>query len=100
ILNDPLDASAAPNQHAALSRNVLTSTLQAVFANDATTPPTEQTFNLGPNTAGYPPEVVRRFDLTVTEPKLTVVKEVCNEALHGAGPACSNFVPLANDGDA
>jgi uncharacterized repeat protein (TIGR01451 family)/fimbrial isopeptide formation D2 family protein len=100
LLNDPIDTVAAPNQHAALSRNVLNSTFEAVFANDLVTPPGEDTFTLGQNTIGYPPQVVRRFDLTVTEPRLIVTKEVCNETLYGLGPACSNFVALANDGDA
>ncbi len=60
----------------------------------------EELYNLGPNTVGFPREVHRRVDLTVTEPRLTLVKEVCNETLYGAGPACSNFVTLADDGDA
>jgi large repetitive protein len=98
LLNDPIDTSAPPNVQAALSRNILNSTFQAVFKNDTTGQ--EEVFDLGPNTIGYPPEIVRRFDLTVTEPHLIVTKEVCNETLYGAGPACSNFVPLADDGDA
>ncbi len=59
-----------------------------------------EVYSLGPNTVGYPIEDVRRVDLTVTEPLLTVVKEVCNETLYGSGPTCSNFVPVAADGDA
>jgi uncharacterized repeat protein (TIGR01451 family)/fimbrial isopeptide formation D2 family protein len=98
ILNDPIDTRAAPNVHAALSRNILNSTFQAVFFNDLLG--VEETFDLGQNTVGYPPQSVRRFDLTVTEPRLIVTKEVCNETLYGVGPTCSNFVPLADDGDA
>jgi uncharacterized repeat protein (TIGR01451 family)/fimbrial isopeptide formation D2 family protein len=98
LLNDPIDTVAAPNQHAALSRNILNSTFQAVFFNDILG--VEETFDLGQNTLGYPPQIVRRFDLTVTEPRLIVRKEVCNETLYGSGPACTNFVPLADDGDA
>jgi large repetitive protein len=98
FLNDPIDASSPPNRHAALSRNVLNSTFQAVFYNDNTNE--EDVFNLGQNTVGYPPQAVRRVDMTVTEPRLTVVKEVCNETLYGMGPACSNWTTLANDGDA
>ena len=60
----------------------------------------EELYNLGPNTVGFPREVHRRVDLTVTEPRLIVTKEVCNETRYGAGPACSNFVTLADDGDA
>ncbi len=98
LLNDPLDTSAAPNQHAATSRNVLTSNFEAVFFNPLTS--SEELYTLGPSTVGYPPEFRRRVDLTVTEPRLIVEKEVCNETIYGAGPACSNFVPLADDGDA
>ena len=49
---------------------------------------------------GYPRLEVRRIALTVTEPSITVVKEVCNETLYGVGPTCTNFVHLADDGDA
>jgi len=100
ILNDPIDSSAAPNQHAAPSTNVLNSYFQAVFMNENLVPPAEEVFNLGPSTVGYPIEAVRRVSLTVTEPRLLITKAVCNEALYGAGPACSNFVALANNGDA
>ncbi len=98
LLNDPQDQRAPPNVHAAQSRNVLTSNFQAVFLNQLTG--AEQIYDLDPNTFGYPPEFRRRVDLAVTEPRLTVVQEVCNETIYGAGPACSNFVPLADDGDA
>lgn len=98
LLNDPIDTVAAPNQHAALSTNILVSTFQAVFFNANTG--LEEVYNLGPGTVGYPTEAVRRISLTVTEPRILVSKAVCNEALYGVGTACSNFVPLANDGDA
>ncbi|MCK7509896.1 MAG: DUF11 domain-containing protein [Desulfobacterales bacterium] len=100
ILNDPIDSSAAPNQHAAPSTNVLNSYFQAVFMNENLVPPAEEVFNLGPSTVGYPIEAVRRVSLTVTEPRVLIAKAVCNEALYGIGPACSNFVALANNGDA
>ncbi len=98
MLNDPQDTIAAPNQHAAISTDILTSTFEAVFFNPVTS--LEEVYNLGPTTLGFPREVHRRVDLRVTEPRLTLLKEVCNETLYGAGPTCSNFVPLANDGDA
>ena len=98
ILNDPINVSAAPNQHAAQSRNVLSSNFQAVFFNPTTN--SEELYDLGPNTVGYPREEVRRVDLTIQEPNLSIVKEVCNESLYGMGPGCSTFVPLADDGDA
>ena len=95
ILNDPVDSSASPNQHAAASTNILNSTFEAVF-NIAGV---EEIYTLGPNTVGYPQESVRRVDLTITEPNIQVVKEVCNETLYGVGLACSNFVTAADDGD-
>ena len=98
LLNDPVDQSAAPNQHADISTNILTSTFEAVFFNPLTNE--EEVYSLSTSTIGYPPEFRRRVDLTVTEPRLILTKEVCNETIYGAGPACSNFVPLADDGDA
>lgn len=96
--NDPIDNRAAPNVHAAESSNILTSTFDAVFFNQSTSQ--EELYNLGPNTVGYPREVHRRVDLTVTEPNLIVTKEVCNETRYGVGPACTNFLTTVNDGDA
>ncbi|MBW2421120.1 MAG: DUF11 domain-containing protein [Deltaproteobacteria bacterium] len=98
LLNDPIDTSASPNQHSAPSINTLTSTFEAIFYNDVKKE--EEIFDLGPDTIGFPKEVYRRVDLTVTEPTLIVTKDVCNETRYGAGAACSNFVPLADDGDA
>jgi large repetitive protein len=95
FLNSPLNASAAPNQQAAISSNVLNSTFEAVFASGAV----EQIFTLGASTIGYPLPPIRTVNQTVTEPLVTVVKTVCNETLYGPGPTCSNFVPLAADGD-
>jgi uncharacterized repeat protein (TIGR01451 family)/fimbrial isopeptide formation D2 family protein len=98
IMNNPINVVAVPNLHAAQSTNVLNSYFQAVFFNTSTN--REEVYDLGPNTVGYPREAVRRVDLTIQEPKLSIIKEVCNEALYGVGPACSHFVPLADDGDA
>lgn len=97
LLNDPIDTSAAPNQHAAASTNTLTSTFDVVFL---TGDPAEFTVSYGPSMSVYPPLAGRQVELTVTEPEITVVKEVCNETLYGAGPTCSNWVAAANDGDA
>ena len=96
LLNDLIDVSAPPNLHAALSTNTLTSTFEAVFDDGSV----NIVHNLGPSIVGYPSVAVRQISMTVTEPKITVVKEVCNESLYGSGPSCSNFVPLADDGDA
>jgi len=98
LLNDPVDTLATPNAHSELSTNVLNSYFEAVFFNDLTG--LEEVYGLGPGTIGYPRVDVRRISLTVTEPEITVVKEVCNESLYGVGPACSNWVELADDGDA
>ena len=96
MLNSALNASAPPNLQAAISSNVLNSTFEAVFAD---TNGVEKIFLLGSGTVGYPLPPARTVNLTVTEPNLTVVKTVCNETLYGIGPTCSNFVPLANNGD-
>jgi len=50
----------------------------------------------------YPPVGEREVSLTVTEPEITVVKEVCNESLSGTGggPGCTPWVTAANNGDA
>ena len=90
--------SAPPNQHAAQSRNILTSTFDGVFMNPLTNE--EEIYTFGTSTTGYPPEFRRRVDLTVTEPNIIVTKEVCNETDFGIGPSCSNFLPLVDDGDA
>ncbi|MBT8127795.1 MAG: isopeptide-forming domain-containing fimbrial protein, partial [Gammaproteobacteria bacterium] len=106
LLNDPIDPidpanpndpTVLPNRHAVLSTNVLNSVFQAVFFNSVTS--SEEVYNLGPSTIGYPQEAVRREDLTITEPNILVTKEVCNETLYGAGTACSNFAALVDDGD-
>lgn len=98
LLNKPLDQRLAPNVHGADSLNVLSSTFDATFRND-NTGSTEQ-YTLGPTTVGYPNEAIRRVDLTLTEPYLTIVKEVCNETLYGSGSSCSNFVQVTDEGDA
>lgn len=96
VLNNPINTVAAPNQHAARSTNILTSTFNAIFDSGGV----RTTYALGPSTIGYPNEPIRREDLTITEPRLTVVKQVCNETRYGVGPACSNWTTLADDGDA
>ena len=98
LLNDPIDTVAPPNQHADPSTNILTSTFEAVFFNPLTS--MEEVYTLSTSTIGYPPEFRRRVDLTVTEPRLILTKEVCNETIYGTGPGCTNFVTLADDGDA
>ncbi|MGB5745434.1 MAG: hypothetical protein WBM69_00550, partial [Desulfobacterales bacterium] len=97
LLNDPLNASGVPNRHANLSTNTLTSNFNVVFrANTGN----EFTVPYGPGMIVYPPVADRQVILTVTEPYITVVKEVCNESLYGVGPTCTTWVTAANDGDA
>jgi uncharacterized repeat protein (TIGR01451 family) len=96
VLNNPINVVGAPNQHAVNSTNVLTSTFTAIYATGGVETP----YALGPSTVGYPNEPIRREDLKITEPRITVVKEVCNETRYGVGPGCSNWTTLAADGDA
>ena len=98
LLNKPIDQRQSPNFHAENSHNVLNSMFDATFKNDNTG--LVEKYTLGPNTIGYPNEAIRRVDLTLTEPLITLVKEVCNETLYGIGDSCSKFVALTNEGDA
>ena len=99
LLNSPINVSAPPNQHSLLSTDVLNSTFEAVFNNASTG--LEEVFLLGPGTVGYPQAFARTVNLTVTEPKLTLVKEVCNEtkSLTGIGANCTPFATFLNNGD-
>ncbi|HKK91821.1 MAG TPA: hypothetical protein VJ925_00245, partial [Longimicrobiales bacterium] len=51
LLNDPIDTRASPNEHAAISANVMTSTFEAVFFNQISNE--EEVFLLGPSTIGF-----------------------------------------------
>jgi large repetitive protein len=100
ILNDPINVvNTLPNRHAEHSINIVNSTFEAVFNNSSTL--LDETFVLGPTTIGYPSVNVRRVDLTVTEPRLLVVKTVCNETLSltGIGDSCTPFLPIVSNGD-
>ncbi|MBN2428043.1 MAG: DUF11 domain-containing protein [Deltaproteobacteria bacterium] len=100
LLNKEIDQRLAPNLHAANSHNILTSDFDATFMNNNTG--AVEMYTLGPSTVGYPEEAIRRVDLTVTEPYLTLEKQVCNESLSttGTGSNCTPFVDLADNGDA
>ena len=114
LLNDPIDGlypvpgGFSPNLHGNLSTNVARTSFTAIFQSDpiAGVPqpqipiPVSDSLNI----PGYPLPAVRTVNLTDVEPNLLVTKEVCNEDLYGIGPTgtandCTNFVPLANDGD-
>jgi len=90
-LNSPLDSSAAPNLQAASRADTLNASFDVVF--------NTKTFSFNQSTPGYPPIAKRQATVTVTEPKLLVTATVCNESLYGTGPACSQFLPLVNDGN-
>jgi len=93
ILNDGVDNSVAPNLHDVPSRNILNSTFDADYSGGIT--------SFGPDTPGYPAEILRRYDLTITEPNLIVDKTVCNETLAGGPGACTDadFSDFVNTGD-
>jgi len=95
LLNDPVDLSAAPNVHAANTFDIGKASFTAVF--DTAIFNVDETQSI----PGYPDESVRRVDLSVTEPNITVVKEVCNETLNGIGINCNGgvFTTSVNDGD-
>ncbi len=90
-LNDQLNASLAPNLHAANRTDILDATFDVDFGGTV--------ISFGPATPGYPPVNLRRQRVRVIEPNLIVVKQVCNESINGIGPACTTFLPLVNDGD-
>ncbi len=98
ILNKTIDSRSAPNYHAQTSANVLDATFDARFKNENTG--LIEAYTLNSNTIGFPHEAIRRVDLTVTDPYITLVKEVCNESLYGTGPSCSNFTTVTAEGDA
>ncbi|MEJ2392811.1 MAG: SdrD B-like domain-containing protein [Gammaproteobacteria bacterium] len=99
LLNDYIDISAGPNQHADTSTNTLTSAFDVIFL--ATTV-NQFTVPYGPGMSVYPPVADRQVTVTVTEPNITVVKEVCNESLSGTGggPGCTPWVTATSNGDA
>jgi len=99
ILNDPNDINADPNRHDVESTNILTSAFDVYFLAGTGN---EFTITYGPSMTVYPPLAGREVDLTVTEPNLIVVKEVCNESLSltGGGTGCTPWVTTANNGDA
>ncbi|MBT8341819.1 MAG: DUF11 domain-containing protein, partial [Desulfatitalea sp.] len=101
LLNDPKNTfNALPNGHAEESTNTLTSTFWATFMNDETgeMEPPERIYE---ETAGFPAKAVRQVKLIVTEPHLTVSKQVCIESPPDRiGLSCSHFTDLAADGDA
>ena len=103
FLNDPVDSSALPNLHATQIRNIARTSFNALFQSDPIAGVVQLPLNIPVSELlgipGYPLEITRRVDMTVTEPSVTITKEVCNETLNGSGTACSVFSTSINDGD-
>ncbi|MBL4711889.1 MAG: DUF11 domain-containing protein, partial [Gammaproteobacteria bacterium] len=103
LLNDPVDVSAAPNVQNAASFDIARTSFTAIFQSDpiggVVQPPLNIPVSELLSIPGYPLEPVRRVDLNVIEPNVTIVKEVCNETLNGVGLACGTFSTSINDGD-
>ncbi|MCK9531771.1 MAG: isopeptide-forming domain-containing fimbrial protein, partial [Gammaproteobacteria bacterium] len=95
LLNNAIDTRAAPNVHAAQSRNILNSSFEAVFAD---TEGEEEIYLLGPSTVGYPQQSLRRVDLTITEPQILIEHEVCNLTRSGGTCSDADFHALATGG--
>jgi uncharacterized repeat protein (TIGR01451 family)/fimbrial isopeptide formation D2 family protein len=90
-LNDALNSSGPPNAHPAVRSDVLNASFDVDFGGTVVT--------FDSTTPGYPPVTLRRASVRIIEPNLIVTKEVCDESIYGIGPACTNFVPLVNEGD-
>lgn len=91
ILNKPQNQRAAPDVQAADLDNVLDANFDGLYYNNNTGK--FETYNFGNNTVGYPWERIRRADVVVTEPQLTIVKQVCDVANYTAGAnggTCAN----------
>ncbi|TLM79892.1 DUF11 domain-containing protein [Microbulbifer harenosus] len=91
LLNKTLNDRAAPNAHGSDSANVLDSSFKGVFFNNNTGIWEEYEFGSygGGETVGYPKEPIRRVDVVVTEPLISVVKEICAASdFNAASGAC------------
>ncbi|MBA3581949.1 MAG: DUF11 domain-containing protein [Gammaproteobacteria bacterium] len=91
-LNDPLNNSAAPNQHAAIITDEANARFDVFFTVSG------QTISFTETSAGYPPDALRQNNLRIREPSVTILKEVCNESISiGNNPANSgaNCTPFA-----
>ncbi|WP_193161518.1 isopeptide-forming domain-containing fimbrial protein [Microbulbifer hainanensis] len=79
LLNKTQNDRAAPNVQASDSANILDSSFKGIFFNNNTG--VWETYEFGSygggETTGYPKEPIRRVDVVVTEPRIDVVKEIC-----------------------
>ncbi|WP_323845286.1 hypothetical protein [Microbulbifer magnicolonia] len=89
ILNDTADSVGSPNTHGAISTDYGRAAFTAIFElEDGTQIPVsvDNAAGVPANIPGYPPVSDWQVDLRITEPELTIVKEVCNESLYGCDP--------------
>ncbi len=92
-LNDALNSSAAPNVHAANITDEANVRFDVFFSGTGTLLSFDETV------VGYPPLSLRSETIVITEPNITLTKEVCNESISiAANPAnsginCTPFAP-------
>lgn len=97
VLNDPAN-SAAPNIHGAVRTDEANARFNVFFPNDPADPGDDLNILFDENTAGYPSVTDRTIDVTITEPNVTITKEICNESVSiannpaNAGANCQPFV--------
>ncbi|WP_160152664.1 isopeptide-forming domain-containing fimbrial protein [Microbulbifer sp. ALW1] len=75
IQNKALNARSAPNVQAADRNNVLNSSFEAAYHNENTG--VDEYFDFGNSIVGYPWERIRRVDVVVTEPEISLAKNYC-----------------------
>ncbi|GAA5524715.1 hypothetical protein Maes01_01272 [Microbulbifer aestuariivivens] len=86
ILNDSEDVVAGPNRHGQISTDFGRTFFTAIFQlEDGSRVPidVDNSGGVPANIPGFPPVADWQVDLRITEPKLEIVKEVCNENLYG-----------------
>ena len=104
VLNDPIvnlpvppATPTPPNYHGNVRTDEVNAQFEVFFPSGPSGP---LTILFDETTAGYPTAVDRTVDVTITEPNVTIIKEVCNESISITGnPAnsginCTPFVAL------
>jgi uncharacterized repeat protein (TIGR01451 family) len=86
-LNDSLNASALPNLHDTAIINEANARFEVFF------PDTGSVQSFDETSAGYPPVADRQATITVAEPNLVLVKEVCNLTRSGGTCDPGDFLP-------
>lgn len=95
ILNKAPDNRLVPNVHGRNSVNVLDSSFEGMFLNNNNGEWEPYRFGNydGGSTPGYPNEPIRRVDVVITEPRLSITKEVCNLSSAGGAANCTWGIP-------